>query len=677
MQSNSGYMAGSSSRLDDRGAKRARGITRSANTFALLLVCLVMVDRLTDNVQNRVYAELPLTVALFVLPMLYVIPRTRPVLDRYRWAVLVVQAVLSWAPFAVFGFRWQLGIGGLLAGLVLVLVPGRRAWALAGLLLAADVALSTAIANGPMGSLGPRWYVAVNALAYYVDDCMMFFGPLRLAQIVENIEDARDRLTDLAVSGERLQVARSLQAAVGERVVAVAAWAASARLALRSEPARARALIAAAGVSAREAAVQARRVAVGGSTWTPSAGPARAVIGVRLARTCLLISLCTYGGEGITQIVYDGYQPWLVAFGTASTVLCGLLLIYHARYWRAGRRPRYWPVTLTAQGVLAYAFAFPFVAAFTGWAGLFFACSVLLLIPGPWRWAGFVAVVASYSILLSTLPALHAVMVGHSPAAAVTFFYVSIATGLGLLLYSLAWLASLASRMEGLQAELAGIAAVRERTRAARDVHDLLGLGLATIALKADLIGRLIGRDDRRADAEIEAMCRVCAATRADIRLVAEEGRLSLAAELGAAKEILASAGIDVDLTFPAVCLPDSEDAVLAPVLREAVTNVLRHSDAVRVAIRVATADGTVTLRVRNDGSRDGDGTAGRGLLNLTARLQAVGGRLACTRVNQEFTLTAEIPNGAPRMIPAVRNTQAVRADDTSGSPERKLTLAE
>jgi two-component system, NarL family, sensor histidine kinase DesK len=108
-------------------------------------------------------------------------------------------------------------------------------------------------------------------------------------------------------------------------------------------------------------------------------------------------------------------------------------------------------------------------------------------------------------------------------------------------------LAGLARELEGLRDRLARMAAVRERLRVARDVHDLLGLGLSAIALKSDLIAALIGRDDSRAAAEIEEMSRICAAVRADARLVTGDGRrLSLVAELAAAEQILTSAGIEV-----------------------------------------------------------------------------------------------------------------------------------
>ena len=78
----------------------------------------------------------------------------------------------------------------------------------------------------------------------------------------------------------------------------------------------------------------------------------------------------------------------------------------------------------------------------------------------------------------------------------------------------------------------------------ARDPHDLLGLGLSAIALKADLRGRLIGRDDGRARTEIGELARIGATARADMWLVIGEARdLPLEAELAAAREVLDSGG--------------------------------------------------------------------------------------------------------------------------------------
>src|SRR5208282_4850618 len=113
--------------------------------------------------------------------------------------------------------------------------------------------------------------------------------------------------------------------------------------------------------------------------------------------------------------------------------------------------------------------------------------------------------------------------------------------------YGLSRLAGLTVRLEALRGELARAAVLEERVRVARDIHDLLGLGLSAVALKTDLIARLIGRDDARARAEIAEVRRICAAAIADMRLVTGEGcRLSLAAELTQARELLLSGGVDL-----------------------------------------------------------------------------------------------------------------------------------
>ncbi|MBO0836247.1 MAG: hypothetical protein J2P28_12195, partial [Actinobacteria bacterium] len=206
----------------------------------------------------------------------------------------------------------------------------------------------------------------------------------------------------------------------------------------------------------------------------------------------------------------------------------------------------------------------------------------------------------------------------------------------------------LASQLEALRRTLARMAVVQERLRIARDVHDLLGLGLSAVALKADLIGRLIGRDDSAAAAEIEELSRICASARADIwRVTADSQRLSLTEELATAGKILSAAGVRVQTESPDVPLPVVADDVLAPVLREAVTNVLRHSRAATCEIEAVHVTGGLRLRVSNDGVPErasGNGHPGSGLANLTARVHAVGGRLASREADGAFELVAEVP---------------------------------
>jgi two-component system sensor histidine kinase DesK len=224
----------------------------------------------------------------------------------------------------------------------------------------------------------------------------------------------------------------------------------------------------------------------------------------------------------------------------------------------------------------------------------------------------------------------------------------------------------LAVQLEYMRGELARKAVAGERLRVARDTHDLLGLGLSAIAMKADLIGKLIGRNDARAGGEIAELARICATARADMRLVAGEARdLPLDAELGAARDVLASAGIDVRMCVSADPPPEAA-SVLVPVLREAVTNILKHSSARSCTLDLTADAGQLRLSISNDTGDDpggnadndrgddaggngtgGNGTGGNGLLNLAARLEAAGGRLAVRREDGTFSMTAELPLSA------------------------------
>ena len=624
---------------------------RWGHLLAVAVLCLILIARVASVASAGHDDQLPFTVALFVVPLLYAVPRTRRLLARHRWLPLVGQGVLTWLPFLLFGSHWQTGVGGLLAGLVLLTVPGPMSWLLATGLLAAELVVRGALTGWP---LSPAWYAIVSVAVYYLNDALEFFGIVRLAQIVDEVADARERTADIAVIRERLETARSLQDAVGERLAGTAASAAAARQALGRDPARARTQIAAAGAAARGAVAQARQVTAAqrdrpcpDPAWP---APGGAVIGTRLAWAVLIVVLLVFAVEGVGYTIWAHYSARLMTLVIGDIVLSTALQLYHSSVTRNGRKPRRWPVTLGLQAVLAYAFVFPFVRAYAGALGPFLAGSVLLLIPGRWRWAGYAAVVTSYSVLYAVLLPPSA---NEGSQLIPNVVYIGAVTAaVGLLVYGLSRLADLAAQLETLNGELARMAVVQERLRIARDVHDLLGLGLSAIALKTDLIGRLIGRDDARAAAELAEMGRICGSARAEIaRVTGDRQRLSLSSELDTARQILISAGVMVCADVPDGPLPGPADTVLAPVLREAVTNVLRHSTPKMCMIQITLSDGTLRLRVGNDGATSHGVTQppaawaspGRGLANIAARVQAAGGRFSSDCQNGWFQLSADL----------------------------------
>jgi two-component system sensor histidine kinase DesK len=173
------------------------------------------------------------------------------------------------------------------------------------------------------------------------------------------------------------------------------------------------------------------------------------------------------------------------------------------------------------------------------------------------------------------------------------------------------------------------LAALAERERIARDLHDLLGHTLTVVAVKADLASRLVDRDPARARAEIEDIQSTARAALADVRAAVTGMRsTTLAAELADARRALAAAGIELSIDGQPQALPPGVESVLAFALREGVTNVIRHAGARACRLRLDVAGGEARLELRDDG-RGFAGAEGNGLAGLRERLAAVNGTLS------------------------------------------------
>ncbi|MDN5896225.1 MAG: histidine kinase, partial [Nocardioides sp.] len=129
--------------------------------------------------------------------------------------------------------------------------------------------------------------------------------------------------------------------------------------------------------------------------------------------------------------------------------------------------------------------------------------------------------------------------------------------------------------------ELARRAVAEERERFSRDLHDLLGHTLSVMVVKAQAVRRLIDHDPEAARAHAGDIEEVGRDALLDVRRAVDAtGTLSLAGELEGARLALGSAGIRIEMPDYDGALPPSADQVLAWVVREGATNVLRHSHA-------------------------------------------------------------------------------------------------
>jgi two-component system, NarL family, sensor histidine kinase DesK len=193
--------------------------------------------------------------------------------------------------------------------------------------------------------------------------------------------------------------------------------------------------------------------------------------------------------------------------------------------------------------------------------------------------------------------------------------------------------------------QIARLAVGEERLRFARDLHDLLGHSLSVIALKSELAGRLMNRSPELAAREVQDIEKVTREALREVReAVSGYRQPTLAAELAGAREALAAAGIEFRTEQDHNGLPPALEAVAAWTVREGVTNVMRHSQARRCAVRVVSGDGQATVEVIDNG-RGGVPEAGSGLRGLEERVRERGGTLEAEPLPHEgFRLRVSLP---------------------------------
>ena len=208
---------------------------------------------------------------------------------------------------------------------------------------------------------------------------------------------------------------------------------------------------------------------------------------------------------------------------------------------------------------------------------------------------------------------------------------------LGLLGFS--YLIELGERADVARASLA---LSEEREEIARDVHDVLGHSLTVITLKAELAQRLLEIDPARAGVEMEAIAQLSRASLAEVRSTVTRLRVpDFSGEIEGAGRALQTAGIRAEL-------PDAQSALAVAgvnaklfswVLREAVTNMVRHSGANAARVRLSATG----LDILDNGVGAGD-ARGNGLTGMAQRVAASGGSVVIEAAPEQWL--AENPGG-------------------------------
>ena len=252
---------------------------------------------------------------------------------------------------------------------------------------------------------------------------------------------------------------------------------------------------------------------------------------------------------------------------------------------------------------------------------------------------------AAYLVVL--IVAAFAVVRGDGPGLFATVLVTTFATVFSLIAARCgAWTLSVLWEAERAREVEARLAVAEERLRFGRDLHDVLGRNLSVISLKSELAVQLARRGRPEAVEQMIEVQRIAQESQREVRDVVRGYReADLLVELAGAQGVLTAAGIDCEVRAETGGLPAEVQSALGWVVREAATNVLRHGDAGRCALRLRVREGHVVLTVENDGVAGPSGGGGSGLAGLRERLAAVDGTLEAGLVGKDrFRLVAEVP---------------------------------
>lgn len=363
-------------------------------------------------------------------------------------------------------------------------------------------------------------------------------------------------------------------------------------------------------------------------------------------------------------IMLEAYSTSPSADGAALIVLqlvAGAALIRFCWFLQVGRGGGLpgaaWTTVLLVPAVAAwvlglFAPGYELIAATSLWAA---CCLVVCLLPKRWRWPAL----GASAIIFVAHPVIATVALGGTNPFTTTgsAWAVSIyALTLPFMLLSSLWWWEIVVELDRHRRSAAELAVTQERLRFASDLHDIQGHHLQVISLKSELAERLLERDPGAAREHIHEVRLIAKEALEETRsLVAGYRQVSLADELENAREVLTAAGADCELRLGELPTDATTRSALASVVREATTNILRHSAATQVSIVLSrdTRSGRCELVIANDGASAeavrGSGAVGSGLAGLRARLAAVGGTIETSTdaSGARFELRVSVPVAA------------------------------
>ncbi|MGW9555959.1 sensor histidine kinase [Nocardiopsis sp. NPDC055551] len=190
------------------------------------------------------------------------------------------------------------------------------------------------------------------------------------------------------------------------------------------------------------------------------------------------------------------------------------------------------------------------------------------------------------------------------------------------------------------------LAVAEERLRLSEDLHDILGRALEVVAFKGELAARLVEAKPERARTEMEEIQSVARGAVHDVReLVRNRRATHLPEEVRAAERLLRSASVRCEIEGDFDDVDERSSAVFGSVIRESVTNMLRHATPTTCLIRWSREGDHLELTVRNDGvppaNTSSEADEGSGIVGMRRRVAEHGGELIVEEHDGTFTLVA------------------------------------
>jgi two-component system, NarL family, sensor histidine kinase DesK len=335
-------------------------------------------------------------------------------------------------------------------------------------------------------------------------------------------------------------------------------------------------------------------------------------------------------------------RGWRLAVAIVLGAVIGAIQLRHTLAAARGRRPAAWELTYPLLVILVYV---PLTLwEYYSWSveQWFVVASAWLLLPKR----------VSIAITGCVLLGFEVYLVNHFTGLTTytTIWYMVYGGAVqvvgGAALYWACRTALVVRELDAAREELAASAVGRERLRLSRDLHDVLSQSLSAISLKADLAERLVETEPAEARHQIDDLTAIARRALRQARAVTHGERVSsFQSELEGGCALLDAAGVAIDITIDTSPVDPEAEQVLTWAVREAITNVILHSEATRCSITRRSGSGSVELTVSNDNASARVRESGSGLAGLADRVRGVDGKMSTgLTADGSFVLSMVVP---------------------------------